>query len=112
MQMSQKELELEIVKLEAEKDVAEAKERTEVAKLEAELPENEYLELMLNANSSSHHSHFPPGLPFANSSNTSSFDDPIYIRASLHDSCDEQASSHDFGCFRASVQVSSQEHPS
>ena len=71
MEMNQKHLELEMVKLEAEKDVAEAKERTEVAKLEAELAENEYSELMLNANSSSHHSRFPPGLAFANSPNTS-----------------------------------------
>ena len=110
--MNQKQLELEMVKLGAEKDVAGAKERTDVAKLEAELAKNEYLELMLNANSSSHHSHFPLGLAFANSSNTSSFDDPTNIRASLHDSCYEHASSHDFGCFRASVQVSSQEHPS
>ena len=37
MDMNQKQLELEMAKLEAEKDVAEAKERTEVAKLEAEL---------------------------------------------------------------------------
>ena len=35
-----------MVRLEAEKDDAEAKERTEVAKLEAELAENEYSELM------------------------------------------------------------------
>ena len=76
MEMNQKQLELEMVKLEAEKDVAEAKERTEVAKLEAELAENEYSELMLNANSSSHHSRFPPGLAFANSSNDSSLTNP------------------------------------
>ena len=62
--MNQKQLELEMVKLGAEKDVADAKERTEVAKLEPELAENEYLELMLNANSSSHHCRFPPGLPW------------------------------------------------
>ena len=84
--MNQKQLELEMAKLEAEKDVTEAKERTEVAKLEAELAQNEYLELMLN--------------------------DPTYIRTSLHDSWYEHARSHGFGCFRASVQVSSQEHPS
>ena len=36
MEMNQKQLELEMVKLEAEKDVAEAKERTEVAKVSRE----------------------------------------------------------------------------
>ena len=76
MEMSQKQLELEMVKLEAEKDVAEAKERTKVAKLEGELAKNEYSELMLNANSSSHHSRFPPGLAFANSCNSSSLTTP------------------------------------
>ena len=76
MEMNQKQLELEMAKLEAEKDVAEAKERTEVAKLEAELAENEYSELMLNANSSSHHSRFPPGLAFGNTSHTSSLTTP------------------------------------
>ena len=44
--MNQKQLGLEMVRLDAEKDVAEAKERTKVAKLEAELAENEYSELM------------------------------------------------------------------
>ena len=71
MEMNQKQLELEMAKLEAEKDVAEAKERTEVVKLEAELAENEDSELMLNANSSSHHSRFPPALAFGNTSHTS-----------------------------------------
>ena len=76
MEMNQKQLELEMAKLEAEKDVAEAKERTEVAKLEAELAENEYSELMLNANSSSHHTRLPPGLTFGNTSHTSSLTTP------------------------------------
>lgn len=76
MEMNQKQLELEKVKLEAEKDVAEAKERTEVANLEAELAENEYSELMFNANSSSHHSRVPPGLAFAITSNTFSLTTP------------------------------------
>ena len=72
MEMSQKQLELELVKLEAEKDVAEAKELTEVTKLEAELAENEYSELMFNANSSSHHGRVPPGFTFGKTSGTSS----------------------------------------
>ena len=76
MEMNQKQLELEMVKLEAEKDVAEAKERTEVAELEAELAENEYLELMFNANSISHHTCVPPGLVFETTSYTSSLTTP------------------------------------
>ena len=72
MDMRQKQLELELVKLEAEKDVAETKERTEVAKLEAKLAENEYSELMFNANSSSHHGRVPQGLVFGKTSSTSS----------------------------------------
>jgi len=76
MEMNQKQLGLEMVKLEAEKDVAEVKERTEVAKLEAELAENEYLELMFNANSLSHHTRVPPGLVFETTSYTSSLTTP------------------------------------
>ena len=64
MEMDQKQFELKMVKLVAEKDVAKAKKRTEfeVAKLEAQFAETEYSELMFNANSSSHHNHVPPGL--------------------------------------------------
>ena len=71
MEMNQKQLELEIVKLDVEKDVAEVKERTELAKLEAKLAENEYSELLFDANSSLHHSCVPPGLAFGITSDTS-----------------------------------------
>ena len=76
MEMSQKQLELELVMLETEKGVAEVKEKTEVAKLEAELAENEYSELMFNANSSSQHGRVLPGLAFGKTSSTSSLMTP------------------------------------
>ena len=40
------------------------KERTEIDKLEAELAETEYSQVMFNENSSSHHSHILPGVAF------------------------------------------------
>ena len=71
MEMNQKELELEMVKLESEKEVAEAKERVEITELEAKLLEIEYSELMFNANSSLHHIHAPSGLAFGIASGNS-----------------------------------------
>ena len=76
MEMNQKQLELEMVKLKAEKDVAEVKERTEVPMLEADLAENEYSDLIFNANSLSHHTRIPPGLAFVITSNTTSLTTP------------------------------------
>ena len=61
MEMNQKQLELEMAKLEAEKNVAEAKERTKIAELEAS---QERVFGTYVANSSSRHSHAPPGLAF------------------------------------------------
>ena len=61
-----------MVKLESEKEVAEAKERVEIAELEAKLLEIEYSELMFNANSSLHHNHAPSGLAFGITSDNSS----------------------------------------
>ena len=69
--MHQKELELEMAKLESEKEVAEAKERVEIAELEAKLLEIEYSELMCNANSSLHHIYAPSGLAFGIASGNS-----------------------------------------
>jgi len=88
---SQKQLELELVRLEAEKDIAEAKEKTEVARLEVELAGNEYSELMFNANSSSHHGRVLPGLAFGKTSSTSSLMTPptsiLFLASSYFASC-------------------------
>ena len=73
MEKNQKQLELELAKLE---DVAQAKEKTEIAKLEVKLAKAEYSELvLLNAQSSSHSGHVS-GLAFGITSNTSSLTPP------------------------------------
>ena len=81
MEMNQKQREFEMVKLDAKKTLQKrGKERCEIRKLEAELAKTEYSQLLFNENSSSHHSHVLPGLPFRITSITCSLTTPIYSR--------------------------------